>query len=90
MLNTNKGIAVFSELLEGIDATSIPYYEVEPNAVHAPITQSCPSNPLRTLFYKRVNKGYLVIDTLTNIERQYKKFYQIFRIYRYIRKKINR
>ena len=63
LINTEKGLKLFKQLLPSIDNWEIDYKEVEPNNVHAPLTRSCRAHRYRASFYKKVKKGYLVTDT---------------------------
>jgi coenzyme F420-reducing hydrogenase beta subunit len=98
LINTEKGLKLYEQILPSIDNWKIDYSEVEPNSVHAPLTRSSKAHRYRASFYKKVKKGCLVIDTAQHYLQKEERRRQrnmvirksfivqiIYRLYKYIK-----
>lgn len=57
LVNSQTGVNLFRKITDNIEALSINYVEVEPTRMHLPLTASCRPNPMRSFFYKGLNRG---------------------------------
>lgn len=67
MLVTEKGRWLFNRSTENMQVTKIPYYEVEPNGLHRPITKSTVPHKNRNVFFNKFEKnsiGPLIVRCL--------------------------
>lgn len=88
LLNTEKGMYFFEEILSNISYTQIPYEEVEPTKIHSPLTKSCKANPYRDFFYEIIEKGYSVSFSTKIVLLRYKCSKLYYRIINKIMKVI--
>lgn len=71
LVNTEKGRVFIKSLLPVLDSSEINYGEVEPFAVHAPLTKSSTPNPYREQFFKYIQNGFSVAKLSNRLVKRY-------------------
>lgn len=65
LVNTEKGKRIIDEIKRVIDIDAIDYSEVEPFAVHLPLTKSSKPHPYRKVFFEALSEASTVANAIS-------------------------